>query len=215
MLYQFIHLFYFFIFFAESVLRKKWKSLRDYFVTELHRLPKPRSGDGGESVQKSKWQFFAQMCFLRDIITPRQSSGNFEDISSQSLFNATMNDFEPEPDYSSAIEDVNVVEETPHMSGTCPFNEPASPSGSQNNPGQISRWTAKRKSSVDISKALLDVEREKLEYFKKKKTESEDDDLQFFKSLLPYTKKINQNMKLLMRRKILDVVTGFVCSHCK
>jgi len=69
-----------FIHFSESILRKKWKYLRDNFSSEYSKRPVSRSGDGADNCPQSKWTYFKSLLFLKDIVAPRASSGSIKSI---------------------------------------------------------------------------------------------------------------------------------------
>ena len=61
--------------FSVDVLKKKWKYLRDQFAVEFGKVQPLRSGQAAHA-ETSKWQHFAALMFLKDIVKPRMSSGN-------------------------------------------------------------------------------------------------------------------------------------------
>ena len=63
-------------------LRPNGESERQYRKT-LQTLPKYHSGDEAEVI--TTWEHFSDMSFLREIMTPRQSSGNLIESSSCTL----------------------------------------------------------------------------------------------------------------------------------
>ena len=70
----------------------------------------------------------------------------------------------------------------------------------------------KRSKKETHNDSILDIERQKIQYLKEKaerKERPEDDDLLFFKSLLPYVKNIPNHMKLRFRSHINSVVEQY------
>lgn len=180
----------------------------------------------------SRWQYFNQMLFLKDIVTPRASFGTFAQLSEASRSSQPSLNTEEQSvgSVESGTEDLRTVqpEETDVLVTTGPTisqSSTAADATSQDmvtgnkNPALPQRGM-KRRMIDNMSykyKDFLEIEKEKLEYLKSKSnnSENEDDDLQFFKSLLPYTRKIPPNSKLLLRSRIINVVTEFVCHETR
>lgn len=56
--------------------------MRDYFTIEYSKRPVERSGDGADNQQTgSKWQYFKQLLFLKDIVAPRMSSSSLGSLA--------------------------------------------------------------------------------------------------------------------------------------
>jgi len=180
--------------FTENILKKKWKYLRDQFSVELGKIPPSRSGDSGaQEASGSKWQFFSQLLFLRDIVKPRSSSGNLSQDTSFLTDSAVLEST------TTGTEDATQQNEatgTPVLSLLTDIHN-------ENRPRN------KRPRKDDF----LEIEREKLRYLQEKATSrkerEEDDDLCFFKSLLPSVKRIPDSMKLHFRSQINSVVQQY------
>ncbi|GFN87342.1 transcription factor adf-1 [Plakobranchus ocellatus] len=182
---------------SDSTLRKKWKNLRDYFGT----------GDGAEeSTQTSKWQYYQQMLFLKDIVAPRRCQSSLDsivsDVDSQSHNQFTI--LEPAPESNNEHYDI------PASSSA------ASPSECQLGPSPTPQARGKKRKStagpgVLYQQKLLDLEEKKLELStqRNEKNDESDDDLLFLKSLLPYIKRIPAERKLSFRSGIQRVVEDF------
>ncbi|RUS89891.1 hypothetical protein EGW08_002332 [Elysia chlorotica] len=54
----------------ETILRSKWKSLRDYFVVELGKrhIARTKARKGTKLPPVPRWQFFRQLLFLKDVV---------------------------------------------------------------------------------------------------------------------------------------------------
>ncbi|KAL4104796.1 hypothetical protein QTP88_020072 [Uroleucon formosanum] len=59
--------------------KKRWRNLRDQFKKELKKAKKPKSGSSQDGLEKchGKWLYFVSMKFLKDVETPRHTSGTF------------------------------------------------------------------------------------------------------------------------------------------
>ncbi|XP_066941204.1 uncharacterized protein [Macrobrachium rosenbergii] len=57
-------------------LRSKWRGMRDYYVKELKKIPKPRSGNSSSAKTHSSWPHFRQMSFLNDILLTRDRAAD-------------------------------------------------------------------------------------------------------------------------------------------
>lgn len=185
-------------------MKCKWRSLRDTFNKEYKKIPNSRSGSSAEDapIYKGKWVYFNAMSFIKDVFTPRETESN---ISYQDI----------DETFAESTEDVET-----QMS-----NEPSSPSvlAGVTSKRQSDEFTRakdlmcvtpdsvrppKKKSKVttnlsEFEKQLLQTERDKIKLLEE--TE-DDDDIHFFKSLLPYFKKMNPLQKLKVRTKIQEVV---------
>ncbi|KAK8372276.1 hypothetical protein O3P69_014578 [Scylla paramamosain] len=71
----------------------------------------------------------------------------------------------------------------------------------------------KRSKTDDFNQSILDIEQQKIQYLKEKinrKQDKEDDeDLMFFKSLLPHVKRIPAVQKLTFRSRLQELVQQF------
>lgn len=61
--------------------KKRWRNLRDQYKKELKKVKKPKSGSSQDGLEKyhGKWSYFVPMQFLKDVETPRNTSGMFSD----------------------------------------------------------------------------------------------------------------------------------------
>ena len=94
--------------FSETVVKKKWKYLRDQFAAELRKLPATRSGDAAGDNQTSKWHYFHLPHFLKDVMKPRASTGNF---SSVLVSNAAKKPGSPQQEYQMGDIDLPLISE--------------------------------------------------------------------------------------------------------
>lgn len=54
--------------------------MRDNFAVEYGKRPISRSGDAADNLPHSKWAYYQQLIFLKDVVTPRASSGSFRSL---------------------------------------------------------------------------------------------------------------------------------------
>ncbi|KAK9752925.1 hypothetical protein QE152_g3870 [Popillia japonica] len=50
-----------------SIAESRWKNLRAYFILQLREINKPKSGSGGCAKTTTKWAFYNQILFLKDV----------------------------------------------------------------------------------------------------------------------------------------------------
>lgn len=196
--------------------KKKWKNLRDTFSKELKKIPKPRSGTDADNEPKytGTWPHFEAMSFLKVVLKPRQTEGNiilkdsesnsvdlsvYSDAASpEEIFNMNASD----NDNTQLPESASILEEIPqNMSIDNNFRQDRPPSPSL---PAITRQTRKRK---DISlEAFLDIEREKMKILREDQPDNTDDDLLWFKSILPYMKQLPSLKKLHFRTQMQELL---------
>lgn len=158
-----------------------------------------RSGDGANS-KSSSWPYFEMMSFLKDLMTPATKYGNLS--SSQ------------QDDNSEVEED---LETQSHIDPTSPGpallsessasqSVPRPPSASSSTTSQANR---KRLCDTRDDK-FLEIENKKLKILSQTLAQDapapECEDLNFFKSLIPYMNKFQPIQKLKIRNKIQQVI---------
>ncbi|KAF6203565.1 hypothetical protein GE061_001897 [Apolygus lucorum] len=175
----------------EHKLRKKWKYLRDQFCVEFGKI---------SAGKESQWAHYNSLCFLADVVKPRQlkQSAYFRD-SADDDDNSTHNDVSryqmmtrgevqvADPLADDSVDPLRAADETRDSSG---------PSRKRSADGELKPEAVDNK---DLLKKILE----------KADSELEDDDMLFFRSLLPYVSKIADHKKLRFRSKILQVVDEF------
>lgn len=207
--------------FSETALKNKWKSLRDYFATEYNKRPVPRSGDAGSNRPQSKWQFFNQLIFLKDIVAPRTS------FDSLDLDNLEGNQPSPGIADDSATE-VDTQGSNVESQGPDTFDDPTaleapepgplqefSPGASSSKRTNTTARPPKKRSrdSSDSYRELIDIEERKLQYLSQKRENADqtnDADFLFLKSLHPYMKMVPEHLKLSVRNRLQSVLEEFV-----
>ncbi|CAG9822198.1 unnamed protein product [Phaedon cochleariae] len=216
----------------EAKVRKKWKYLRDQFSVELGKLPVRRSGDAAEDDLQSKWPYFSQLLFLKDIVKPRASSGNLSsgrkstqqtyeyDASQASTGGDRLDEDEDDNQTTQDSNQDEIVSENIEEGGT----ENNEENGTENvkkdsvhnnltSPASTSTVTpvTKRRRTLNdtFNASVLEIEKRKLEYLEaksKRNKDQEDEHLLFFKSLLPHVRKIPQSRILSFRCRVQELV---------
>lgn len=111
--------------------KKKWKNLRDTFIKELKKIPKPRSGADADNEPKytGTWPYFESMSFLIVILKPRKTEGNIvpeTDSNSRDLSESTDADGleddlavdVADSDYTQLHESMSTLQEMPQNTTT-------------------------------------------------------------------------------------------------
>ncbi|CAH1990964.1 unnamed protein product [Acanthoscelides obtectus] len=193
----------------EAKIRKQWKYLRDQFSVELGKLPPPRSGDAAEDLPTSKWPYFTQLLFLKDVIKPRAASGNL------SMMQSAQSTQETEEIQSSNENSDN--EESSRESEGCVV--PPTPISRKTNPTSASITAQrKRRTATDAyQESMLEIEKRKVEYLENKAkrgcSDQDDEHMSFFKSLLPHVRQIPANRILCFRSRVQELVDQFSYQH--
>ena len=197
---------------ADAALRKRWKNLRDYFGTEYSKRPVARYGDGGDGLSStSKWQYFNQLLFLKDIVAPRKSSGSLGTLVNNDIETASGASVDFPHRSFQGLEPISSVEsvdpelanvdatDTPGgmVSGT---TSPTIPTPQETSTPQRSRGKKRKVDSLNHYEKLLELEQQKIKLLADRNPvdDAKDDDLLFFKSLLPYIKKIPEKGRCLL-----------------
>ena len=205
------------------MLRKKWKYLRDQFSVEFGKIKPPRSGDPAGESYESKWPHYRSLLFLKDIVKPRASSSNLKLDKSAPLPS------NPIPLSDKTADSVQRGDSGDHddCGDSLAFNE-SSPGDlrfthdENQDDGEVNSQERslvqdsprKRKRNVVNAKyneTIIAIEKQKAKFLEEamKNRQPENEDLLFFRSLLPHVSKIPANMKLRFRNRIQQVVDEF------
>lgn len=179
----------------------------------------------------SKWPYFKSLCFLKDIVAPRPSTGNLS--AARGFTNS------PCPTNGAASSSTGPPGEVNMFTANHPQyleNETDSPvsdrhefvrdeegheenstegcMGNSSTHTPTSRKPTRKRARIeDFNASILIIEQQKLEYLIQKRDRrqsSEDDaDLYFFKSLLPHVKRIPEERKMSFRSRIQNIVDEF------
>lgn len=185
--------------FVGSVVKGKWRNLRDNFRRELSKLQTSRSGDAGGNSKKPKWAYFENMLFLRETLTARPSSGNIT-ISED---DGEAND-NPDKDCDDNIQNESHdtdegSEKNEGINENDTFRTPASEILINKHRKSLNKNKTKKE---NIHEQLLRIEQKKLETFTSLSANSGDSDYHFLMSLLPIMKQLPPLKNMQMRLNI-------------
>lgn len=147
---------------------------------------------------RGSWQYFDNLSFLKDQFTARKSTSNLPVTVEDESMNSLMDEILPDDESQDCI-----LKET---------SEIEVPTFSQQ-PLNSSRKPVKTKRSEEgIGNALLEMEKEKLRFLQEKraKKDEDDEDLCFFKSLLPHVKNMSSSDKIKYRIKVLQLTHEWI-----
>lgn len=175
-------------FLSENILRKKWKYLRDQFAVEVGKIPPSHSGDAGDSASTSKWPHFQALLFLKDIVRPRFSTGNLVTATEPEIHPTSSGEAEAPAD---DVEDSSHVSEYTDTTSYQAEEKEIVEEDTANYVRQSSSPTVqsiqgskrKRGSNETFNNALLNLERQKVQYLQEKSSRQrdiDDEDLFFF-----------------------------------
>ncbi|KAL1492347.1 hypothetical protein ABEB36_010607 [Hypothenemus hampei] len=186
---------------SSSIVKSKWRNLRDNFRRELSKSKNYRSGDAAGPSKKSKWAYFEILSFLRDTFNSRPSSGN---INFPELGETDIGTGEDSNDVSNEIEfSENFILEDPETNGGVHENNMFRSSTTEK---IISDYCEKLQTKTtkkdNIQEQLLQIEQKKLETFSKLSANSGDSDYNFMMSILPFLKTLPPLKKMKMRLDI-------------
>ncbi|KAF5272482.1 hypothetical protein FQR65_LT17392 [Abscondita terminalis] len=201
----------------ETVLRKKWKYLRDQFSVEFGKVPKTRSGDPAPNYTV-KWPYFQSLLFLKDIVKSRTSGGNCA---------AIIQSTEVEGDTSERNNEVS-IEETDIDLNTLPNDDSITVPNSDKTENievdskkHSSQMMTKQKTAIkrksnnySWNEEIIKIEQQKLQYLQEKANKRSreadgDDHNSFFNSLLPHVRKIPPNKILSFRGRVQQIVDEY------
>ncbi|XP_072389738.1 uncharacterized protein [Diabrotica undecimpunctata] len=182
----------------EVALRKKWKYLRDQFSVEWSKT-KLRSEDAAEPAEP-KWPYFKNMIFLKDIVTTRASSRY---LRAAEIEQEHSRDDEAETDTTGLNEGERESPNDEDATET-QFDQPRILSASQ------SKRRRMMATNTLYNQQILQLEQQKINTIQNNfQREPDNDDLLFFKSLLPFVSKIPIEQKLRFRNHIQQVVEHY------
>ncbi|XP_031358174.1 uncharacterized protein LOC116181869 [Photinus pyralis] len=191
-----------------TLAKSHWKRLRETFKKKLLEMPSKRSGDGVEDddSEHSDWPYFQSLLFLKDQCLPRQSTGNFDTIETE-----TFEETEVDHVANSTDEFTSEVESqptTPHSAQISRSSTPLSPSATALPKKMKTQKVGKITDT--IGEGLLKAEQEKIAYLKKREEnrfkKEMDEDESFFNSLLPYVRVFNPRQKIKFRIAVMKLL---------
>lgn len=207
---------YIFYSISEAALQKKWKYLRDQFAVEFCKMPPFELGDNGNREPASKWPYFNQLMFLINTVRDSQRAISCGNPSRPTTSRAILLPEAPPPAIEangdhfiyykhdiSPVEQIELVFED--MTKKC-----TSLNLKRDNTNPSSSFSGKKKKENDYNEKLMQIEQEKLNVLMEKNSRiDEDEDVLFFRSLLPHIKKITHENKLAFRGKIQEAVDKY------
>lgn len=190
--------------FLGSVVKGKWRNLRDNFRREFAKLQNSRSGDAGGASKKPKWAYFDIMLFLRDTIISRSTSGNIAvpgDTEDTNDANENSDDDTHTETYDDSQEGLQGNEEISNENSA--FRTPIADKRINEHRSRLQKNKPNKES---IQEQLLRIEQKKLETFSKlssaKSNDNDDSDYHFLMSLLPLMKQLTPLKNMQMRLNI-------------
>ncbi|KAL1493833.1 hypothetical protein ABEB36_009519 [Hypothenemus hampei] len=184
----------------EEEAKRKWRNLRDQFIKELKKIPKAKSGCSQDcsATYSRKWQYFTNLLFLKDSVTPRNTEGNILPIdtseNTQSFEISEEEDLENISErVSDSISSIDVSQENLNKTQT-----------SRSKP-ILSSWPKKkikRNENLEVEQKLLEIENKKLSLLQT----PEDENLLFLRSLHPYMKRLYPFQQLRNRSKFQEIL---------
>ena len=131
--------------------------------------------------QHPTWPYYKSIYFLKNQFSNRPSSGNFSGNGEENEILSN---------------EIREVEDIMENSSSLP-------------PSPVPTTSRKRRHNDEFAREIMDIEREKVKYLQSKQARMEDDeDLNFFKSLLPHVKSLAPEMKLNFRIQLMQLLQG-------
>lgn len=200
-------------------MKKKWKYLRDQFAVELKKFPTARPGDPAAAAdsQTSKWQYFHLLHFLKDVLKPRPSRQNFPSLLASNAAEASSPHLRYQMDgKASPLAGEEGMPASPMHAHDTLVHDDELTDKYRLTAALISnkkRGSSKLLETKDYNQTNLDTEKQNSPYLmeksSRKRDKEEDEDIMFFKSLLPHVKRIPVAQKLIFRGRIQEVVQQF------
>ena len=189
-----------------NLAKKTWENLRDSYRKKLKARSETKSGQAADNYD-TKWPFFASMDFLRDMLIPRESSGNLHfpgNPISSPAYEEDMDDkvVPDEDEFNDSLESGSI--NVPSATNSREEQPIQSDKGSKT---QNIRLQPRKRKSADQA---LDIEKRKLQLLEERfteKTRKDDDDYLFLMSLLPSIKQLDPIQKMRLRMSMLESVT--------
>ncbi|CAH1982190.1 unnamed protein product [Acanthoscelides obtectus] len=191
---------------TRSIVRTKWKNLRDTFRKELKKKPVQRSGDEASS-WTSSWQYFDSLYFLKDQFTARVSTGNLPETEQNINIldeetNTQLSEHRSEPNKPN-LDDSTYADKLPLT------NDSSQNKSSLTITPTVNKLKRKNQNDTDVGAALIRLEEQKLRILEKEKKTLDEDDC-FFDSLLPHIRPLTPQRKMLLRMRIQELVYNFI-----
>jgi len=204
---------------AGTTAQKMWQNLRDSYRRKLKTRLEKKSGDGAK--RDDNWPYFEAMDFLRNVLIPRESSGNIPSVNYENLGDKSTVDSPADisNDEDNNIVDVCNVTAEPNTLKTNFENDSSDEvldisQTTKNRNQKPNKPTEKKgnKRGLSDNDKFLEIESKKLqilsERFSKKPEKKEDDaDTHFVLSLLEPMKELSSLEKMRVKSDIMNLLT--------
>jgi len=177
------------------VAKARWKGLRDNFAKEFKKTEKPRLGEGAPP-QTPRCMHFKALQFLRDVMEPVKSSGS---IAFTPICNAELQESQDEEIINLRKSQEYEVESAFSEDATSEIQDPV-PTAHLRAPKRT-----RGKSILSYQEEMISLENKKLEWLIKHEDEK-DEDLSFFRSLVPYMEQLPPTKKLFLGSQFQNMV---------
>ncbi|KAF6209824.1 hypothetical protein GE061_015575 [Apolygus lucorum] len=222
---------------SDSEAKTVWKTLRQEFGKQLKKL-EGKSGESGPDEPASSWPYFDKLQFLKDQFTPRPSSGNLDsnynsdvpletgriDDDASTMSDENISQLPQDPENELFIPSTN--EQIQMQNDQRPETPSTSSSRNSSSVASFTRtgYKVRLTPQVALGRELVELEKEKLEWAKRKKTtDVNDEDVAFFNSLLPTVKLLPRREKMEFRMTVQELLfktafpqqTGIAAQPCE
>lgn len=170
-------------------MKKKWKSLRDQFSVEMSKVLKLQSANN--PTPTSKWSHWNQLIFLKDVVKPRLNGVG-------RVFRLNPDNNPVSPSTSTEVSQAPVI-----------INSYLEESTETTKMEYYDEFKVGIDSSEDYESLDNQVDGNGFDNIPKLE-EAEDDDLLFFRSIMPFVKKIPEHKKLSFRSQVQTLLEQFV-----
>ncbi|XP_035438946.2 uncharacterized protein LOC118268518 [Spodoptera frugiperda] len=176
--------------------KKKWKNLKDTFIKEFKKISTSTDSDAMFEYTGT-WPHFEALSFLIDIIKPRKPEGN--SLPENNLKNLDDNVVIKIEETDSNQESMNLLKELTHTYNTLQVPSPL-PSTSGLSRKRKDNGFEELDTDKQKIKKLLEESRDKTD------KDNADDDVLWYKSLMPYIKQLTPMKKLNFRTQAQDLL---------
>ncbi|KAK7601844.1 hypothetical protein V9T40_009285 [Parthenolecanium corni] len=220
----------------EKQLRARWKALRDKYRKLVAGEKYTASGRCANSIMANNWIHFKALGFLNTQLLPRKTESNFDGVTENSLKIVVDDINRPSTPRLDNKDHTNVQLEKPEKLYLLTDSEQSKSSLSSN---MNIIYSKKRKHSVspssplsgnrnkplyipknrrpDWGKEIVELEKKKLALLEEKKNENtvkeDNDDLNFFQSLIPTIRDFTPLQKMRYRKRILEFTEEFLSEN--
>lgn len=186
--------------FLGDAMKNRWRNLRENYRKETNKL-KTKTGQAASEKVTVKWPLFESLDFLKDQFKPRPMVSNMcpstakEDVVIHGDTNVS----------GSEIIVPQIEQEEFQNDESIPDDDSINKS-TGNQADHLSYQRPKQFKRSVMEKLVQLEERKVAEYERKKREDVTDADYHFLMSLLPSLKKVTDERKLTVKRKLMDVL---------